>query len=115
MSSDCHAPRIQYPRAGFARITTLSRSTAVLNTFRLAALALAVGFAVNVQAAEITGAGATFIYPLLSKWSADYNKATKNKVNYQSIGSGGNGLSDEPKSTVAALICAMPPPEPIDW
>ena len=29
--------------------------------------------------------------------------------------SGDSGLSDEPKSTVAALICAMPPPEPIDW
>jgi len=36
-------------------------------------------------AAEITGAGATFIYPLLSKWSDDYHKATGNKINYQSI------------------------------
>src|SRR3546814_7519407 len=40
-------------------------------------------------AANITGAGATFIFPLISKWSADYNAATGNKVNYQSIGSGG--------------------------
>ena len=39
--------------------------------------------------AEITGAGATFIYPLLSRWSADYNKSTGAKINYQSIGSGG--------------------------
>ena len=29
--------------------------------------------------------------------------------------SGFSGASDEPKSTVAALIWAMPPPEPIDW
>jgi hypothetical protein len=29
--------------------------------------------------------------------------------------SGFIGASEEPKSTVAALICAMPPPEPIDW
>jgi len=29
--------------------------------------------------------------------------------------SGFSGASDAPKSTVAALICAMPPPEPIDW
>ena len=39
--------------------------------------------------AQITGAGATFIYPLLSKWSDDYNKATGARINYQSIGSGG--------------------------
>ena len=56
---------------------------------RLAALALAAAFVTNAGAAEITGAGATFIYPLLSKWSADYNQATGHKINYQSIGSGG--------------------------
>ncbi|MEO6263386.1 MAG: phosphate ABC transporter substrate-binding protein PstS, partial [Luteimonas sp.] len=50
-------------------------------------------------AAEITGAGATFIYPLLSKWSADYNKATGNKINYQSIGSGG-GIAQIKAATV---------------
>src|SRR4051812_26362394 len=43
----------------------------------------------NKVAAQITGAGASFVYPLISKWSADYAKATGNKVNYQSIGSGG--------------------------
>ena len=41
------------------------------------------------KSVEITGAGATFIYPLLSKWSDDYNKATGARINYQSIGSGG--------------------------
>ncbi|RPE77023.1 phosphate ABC transporter substrate-binding protein PstS [Vulcaniibacterium tengchongense] len=61
-------------------------------------------------AAEITGAGATFIYPLLSRWSDEYHKATGNKINYQSIGSGGGiaqikagtvdfGSSDKPLST----------------
>ncbi|WP_226469975.1 phosphate ABC transporter substrate-binding protein PstS [Luteimonas panaciterrae] len=49
--------------------------------------------------AEITGAGATFIYPLISKWSADYNKTTGNKVNYQSIGSGG-GIAQIKAGTV---------------
>jgi len=59
---------------------------------------------------EIAGAGASFIYPLVSKWSADYNAATGAKVNYQSIGSGGGiaqikagtvdfGSSDKPLST----------------
>jgi phosphate transport system substrate-binding protein len=50
-------------------------------------------------AAEITGAGATFIYPLLSKWSDDYNKATGHKINYQSIGSGG-GIAQIKAATV---------------
>src|SRR5690606_25420734 len=36
-------------------------------------------------AAQISGAGASFIYPLVSRWSADYNAATGHKVNYQSI------------------------------
>ena len=49
--------------------------------------------------AEITGAGATFIYPLLSRWSADYNKATGAKINYQSIGSGG-GIAQIKAGTV---------------
>lgn len=48
---------------------------------------------------EITGAGATFIYPLLSKWSAEYNKATGGKINYQSIGSGG-GIAQIKAGTV---------------
>ena len=49
--------------------------------------------------AEISGAGASFIYPLISKWSADYNAATGNKVNYQSIGSGG-GIAQIKAATV---------------
>jgi phosphate transport system substrate-binding protein len=60
--------------------------------------------------AQITGAGATFIYPLLAKWSDDYNKATGARINYQSIGSGGGiaqikagtvdfGSSDKPLSS----------------
>lgn len=50
-------------------------------------------------AVEISGAGASFIFPLVSKWSADYNAATGNKVNYQSIGSGG-GIAQIKAGTV---------------
>ncbi|WP_241544171.1 phosphate ABC transporter substrate-binding protein PstS, partial [Xanthomonas translucens] len=50
-------------------------------------------------AAEISGAGASFIYPLVSKWSADYHTATGNKINYQSIGSGG-GIAQIKAGTV---------------
>jgi phosphate transport system substrate-binding protein len=39
-------------------------------------------------AADITGAGSTFIYPALSKWADAYKKETGSGVNYQSIGSG---------------------------
>jgi len=60
--------------------------------------------------AEVSGAGASFIFPLVSKWSADYNATTGAKINYQSIGSGGGiaqikagtvdfGSSDKPLSS----------------
>src|SRR5450759_5938562 len=39
-------------------------------------------------AADITGAGSTFIYPVLSKWADAYKKESGAGVNYQSIGSG---------------------------
>ena len=59
---------------------------------------------------EVSGAGASFIFPLVSKWSADYNAATGARINYQSIGSGGGiaqikagtvdfGSSDKPLSS----------------
>jgi len=40
-------------------------------------------------AADITGAGATFPYPIFAKWADAYKKATNVGMNYQSIGSGG--------------------------
>lgn len=51
------------------------------------------------KSAEITGAGATFIYPLLSKWSAEHHRLTGTQVNYQSIGSGG-GIAQIKAATV---------------
>jgi len=45
--------------------------------------------AVTVHAADITGAGATFPYPVYAKWAEDYKKATGVGLNYQSIGSSG--------------------------
>ena len=50
-------------------------------------------------AGGITGAGSTFVYPVLSAWSADYAKSGGTKVNYQSIGSGG-GISQIKAGTV---------------
>ncbi len=42
-----------------------------------------------VKAADISGAGATFPYPIYAKWADAYKKETGNGLNYQSIGSGG--------------------------
>jgi phosphate transport system substrate-binding protein len=44
---------------------------------------------VPANAADISGAGATFPYPIYAKWADAYKKETGNGLNYQSIGSGG--------------------------
>jgi phosphate transport system substrate-binding protein len=44
---------------------------------------------ITVSAADITGAGATFPYPIYAKWAEAYSKDTGVKLNYQSIGSSG--------------------------
>src|SRR6202000_926197 len=49
----------------------------------------ALTLAVAAQAADISGAGATFPYPVYSKWADAYKTATGVGLNYQSIGSGG--------------------------
>jgi phosphate transport system substrate-binding protein len=46
-------------------------------------------FSSSSQAADITGAGATFPYPIYAKWADAYKKETGIGLNYQSIGSGG--------------------------
>ncbi len=53
-----------------------------------AAISIAVASAPAV-AADISGAGATFPYPIYAKWADTYKTATGNGLNYQSIGSGG--------------------------
>lgn len=73
-----------------------------------AAVGIAFGAAsLAAQAADITGAGASFPYPIYAKWAAQYQQETGNRINYQSIGSGGGqqqiiaktvdfGASDDP-------------------
>jgi phosphate transport system substrate-binding protein len=58
-----------------------------LQTVVLAGLA-AFSFTGLAAAQDVTGAGASFPAPLYAKWSADYNKATGVRINYQSVGSG---------------------------
>jgi phosphate transport system substrate-binding protein len=83
----------------------------VSGVWRFLPLALA-GCALIHEAAatDVTGAGSSFVYPLLSQWSTDYNAATGTKVNYTSIGSGAGiaqikaatidfGASDKPMAS----------------
>src|SRR6476469_5479709 len=66
----------------------------------LIAGALVATTALAADKVSLTGAGATFPYPLYSKWFSDYNKAHPEiEVNYQSIGSGG-GIKQITEKTV---------------
>ncbi len=73
----------------------------------LAAAALSLAYATSALAGDITGAGATFPYPVYAKWAEAYKAKTGIGMNYQSIGSGGGikqikaktvdfGASDKP-------------------
>lgn len=64
-----------------------------------AALAAGIAFSSIAQAVDITGAGATFPYPIYAKWAEGYNAKTGVKMNYQSIGSGG-GIKQIQNKTV---------------
>jgi len=72
--------------------------------------------------AEILGAGSSFVAPIMAQWAQDYMKASSNKVNYQSVGSGAGiekirfgevdfGASDKPLSPEEleqAGLCQFP-------
>jgi len=66
----------------------------------LALFALVLGGGARADALLVTGAGATFPFPLYSKWFSDYNKLRPElRFNYQSIGSGG-GIKQISERTV---------------
>src|SRR5262249_24892560 len=73
------------------------------------AAALVIVAPITASAVDISGAGATFPYPVYAKWAEAFEKVTGNTINYQSIGSGGGvkqitarivtfGASDKPLS-----------------
>ena len=55
--------------------------------------------ATNAFAADITGAGSTFVFPVLAKWAGTYKGISGNGINYQAIGSGG-GIAQIKAKTV---------------
>ena len=73
----------------------------------IALCTLAIFSATTAFAENITGAGSTFVYPILSKWSQTYHEKTGNQVNYQSIGSGG-GIAQIKAGTVTFGASDMP-------
>ncbi|MDA8095568.1 MAG: phosphate ABC transporter substrate-binding protein PstS [Betaproteobacteria bacterium] len=72
------------------------------------AMAVCLGsVAAAAHAAQITGAGSTWVYPLIAKWSVTYQQKTGTQVNYQAIGSGG-GIQQIEAKTVAFGASDMP-------
>ena len=69
--------------------------------------AMLVGFVLDAQAIDITGAGATFPYPIYAKWADAYKQKTGVGLNYQSIGSGG-GIAQIKAKTVDFGASDMP-------
>ena len=69
--------------------------------------ALAAASTIAAAAADISGAGATFPYPIYAKWADTYKKETGVGLNYQSIGSGG-GIKQIQAKTVTFGASDMP-------
>jgi phosphate transport system substrate-binding protein len=63
-----------------------------------AAASASLGLA-SAAGAQVTGAGSTFVYPVLSRWASDFKKSGGAEINYQSIGSGG-GIAQIKAGTV---------------
>ena len=80
-----------------------------MKSLRLTAILLAVslvGLGAWAQS-SLTGAGSTWVYPLVAKWAAAYQQSAGVEVNYQSIGSGG-GIAQIKAGTVAFGASDMP-------
>lgn len=82
-------------------------SVSLLLCCAVAVSALVPGVVSFADESSITGAGSTWVYPLVAKWSAAYEGTTGVKINYQSIGSGG-GIAQIKAGTVAFGASDMP-------
>ncbi len=71
------------------------------------AFAISASVLTVASAADMTGAGSTFMYPIASKWAEAYKKISGNGLNYQSIGSGG-GIKQIKAKTVDFGASDMP-------
>src|SRR3977135_540153 len=78
-----------------------------INTFLARGVIAAAAIIYPAVAIDISGAGATFPYPIYAKWADAYKKETNNGLNYQSIGSGG-GIKQITAKTVTFGASDMP-------
>ncbi len=92
-----------------ALLTLHLRQERALKTFHklVAAGVVAAAATAPAMAADISGAGSTFAYPIYSKWAEAYKKETGIGVNYQSIGSG-DGISQIQNKEVTFAGSDMP-------
>jgi phosphate transport system substrate-binding protein len=79
----------------------------LINFIRVVAFAVCAATVSFAYAASISGAGATFPYPIYAKWADMYQKQTGFNLNYQSIGSGG-GIKQIKNKTVTFGASDMP-------
>ncbi|HEX7650719.1 MAG TPA: phosphate ABC transporter substrate-binding protein PstS [Noviherbaspirillum sp.] len=80
----------------------------VVQIFKTVGVALAAAsVCAAAHAADVTGAGSTFAYPILAKWADAYKSSTNVGLNYQSIGSGG-GIKQIKAKTVDFGASDMP-------
>lgn len=71
----------------------------LLTKKRLSLLLASMCLSGMAHATDVTGAGSSFVFPVISKWSQDYSKDSAHRINYQSIGSGG-GIAQIKAATV---------------
>ena len=81
---------------------------------RLLTVAAATIIGTAAMAAEITGAGATFPYPIYAKWADAYKKSSGNTLNYQSIGSGAGIKQIESKTVTFGATDIPVKPEDLE-
>src|SRR5215813_2788855 len=81
---------------------------------RATTLACALVGATGALATDISGAGATFPYPIYAKWADAYKKETSNALNYQSIGSGGGIKQIKAKTVTFGASDAPLPAKELD-
>jgi phosphate transport system substrate-binding protein len=85
-----------------------------MNLMKIVVAAGLVAASTSAYAADITGAGSTFIYPVLSKWADAYKKESGSGVNYQSIGSGAGIKQIEAKTVTFGATDAPLKPEQLE-
>src|SRR4051812_27231905 len=109
MLPPCHTDVMELRYSAGCLVLSPSRGIHMFRAVKksVAVAASALAFISAAHAADLTGAGATFPYPIYAKWAEAYKKATGTGLNYQSIGSGG-GIKQIKAKTVDFGASDMP-------